>query len=128
MARNVVKTDKAASPLGTYSQAWVAGNLVFTAGQLGIAPGTRQIVSGGIAEQTRQALRNIAAILDAAGSSLDRVVKTTVFLTDLTDFPALNAVYLEFFATGDPPARSTVEVTGLAAGALVEIEAIAALD
>ena len=124
MPGKVIKTDQAAPPLGTYSQGWVAGNLVFTAGQLGIAPGTKQLVEGGIAEQTRRALQNIAGILEAAGSSMARAVKTTVFLTDLADFAAMNAVYKEFFP-GDPPARSTVEVSALAMGALVEIEAIA---
>ncbi len=127
MPAKVIKTDQAAQPLGTYSQGFVAGSLVFTAGQLGIAPGTKQLVEGGIAEQTRQAMQNIAGILAAGGSGLDRVVKTTVFITDLADFAAMNTVYKEFFPA-DPPARSTVEVSALAMGALIEIEAIATTD
>ena len=127
MPGKVIKTDKAAPPLGTYSQGWVAGNLVFTAGQLGVAPGTKQLVEGGVAAQTRRALQNIAGILEAGGSAMSRVVKVTVFLADLADFGAMNAVYKEFF-TNDPPARSTVEVSALAMGAMVEIEAVGTVD
>ncbi len=122
--REVVQTDQAALPLGPYEQGWIAGNLVFTAGQLGVAPGSKQLVEGGIAAQTRQALQNIAAILEAAGSTLDRVVKTTVFLTNTADSPTMNVVYQESFR-GHLPARSTVIVAALAMGALIEIDAIA---
>jgi len=110
--------------VGPYSQAIRVGDFVFTAGQLAIDPATAELVEGGIEEQTRQVLRNIAAVLDEAGSSIDKVVKTTVFLKDVGDFKAMNEVYGEFFAN-EPPARSTVEVANLALGALVEIDAIA---
>jgi len=123
MKREIVSTDKAPAAVGPYSQAVRVGDLVFTAGQVALDPATGKLVEGGIEEQTRRVLQNLAAVLEAAGSSLDRVVKTTVFLKDMGDFAAMNAVYAEFFPT-DPPARSTVEVSALALGALVEIEAI----
>ena len=123
MKREIVSTDKAPAAVGPYSQAVRVGDLVFTAGRVALDPATGKLVEGGIEEQTRQVLQNLAAVLEAAGSSLDRVVKTTVFLKDMSDFAAMNAVYAEFFPT-DPPARSTVEVSALALGALVEIEAI----
>ena len=123
MKQEIVSTDKAPTAVGPYSQAVRVGDLVFTAGQVALDPATGKLVEGGIEEQTRQVLQNLAAVLEAAGSSLDRVVKTTVFLKDMGDFAAMNAVYAEFFPT-DPPARSTVEVSALALGALVEIEAI----
>jgi 2-iminobutanoate/2-iminopropanoate deaminase len=124
MEREVIVTEKAPAAVGPYSQAIRVGDFVFTAGQLAIEPVTGKLVEGGIEEQTRQVLRNIAAVLEAAGSSLDKVVKTTVFLKDMGDFRAMNEVYGEFFAD-KPPARSTVEVADLALGALVEIDAIA---
>lgn len=124
MKREVIATEKAPAAVGPYSQAIRVGDLVFTAGQLAIDPATGKLIEGGIEEQTRQVLRNIAAVLKAAGSSLDRVAKTTVFLKDMGDFKAMNQVYSEFFAS-EPPARSTVEVSDLALGALVEIDAIA---
>jgi len=123
MKREIISTDKAPAAVGPYSQAVRVGDLVFTAGQVALDPATGKLVEGGIEEQTRRVLQNLAAVLEAAGSSLDRVVKTTVFLKDMGDFAAMNAVYAEFFPT-DPPARSTVEVSALALGALVEIEAI----
>jgi len=123
MKREIISTDKAPAAVGPYSQAVRVGDLVFTAGQVALDPATGKLVEGGIEEQTRQVLQNLAAVLEAAGSSLDKVVKTTVFLKDMGDFAAMNAVYAEFFPT-DPPARSTVEVSDLALGALVEIEAI----
>jgi len=123
MKREVIATKKAPGAVGPYSQAIQVGDFVFTAGQLAFDPATGKFVEGGIEEQTRQVLRNIAAVLEAAGSSLDKVVKTTVFLKDMGDFKAMNEVYSEFFPS-EPPARSTVEV-GLALGALVEIDAIA---
>ena len=124
MKREVIATQQAPAAVGPYSQAIRVGDLVFTAGQLAIDPATGKLVEGGIEEQTRQVLRNISAVLEAAGSSLDRVAKTTVFLKDMGDFKAMNQVYGEFFAS-EPPARSTVEVSDLALGALVEIDAIA---
>ena len=107
-----------------FSSAVRVGDLLFLSGQIGNVPGTRQPVDGGITAQTRQALENIKAVLAFAGSSLDRVVKCTVFLADIQDFAAMNAVYGTYFPK-DPPARSTVAVSGLAVGARVEIECIA---
>jgi 2-iminobutanoate/2-iminopropanoate deaminase len=124
MKREVIATKRAPAAVGPYSQAIRVGDFVFTAGQLAIDPATGKLVEGGIEEQTRQVLRNIAAVLEATGSSLDKVVKTTVFLKDMGDFKAMNGVYAEFFAN-EPPARSTVEVADLALGALVEIDAMA---
>ncbi|MFQ5812342.1 MAG: RidA family protein [Anaerolineae bacterium] len=127
MKREVIATEKAPGAVGPYSQAIRVGHFVFTAGQVAIDPATGKLVEDGIEEQTRQVLRNIAAVLEAAGSSLDKVVKTTVFLKDMSDFKAMNGVYGQFFANG-PPARSTVEVTALALGALLEIDAIAVVE
>jgi len=124
MKREVIATKKAPAAVGPYSQAIRVGDFVFTAGQLAIDPATGKLIEGGIEEQTRQVLRNIAAVLEAAGSSLDKVVKTVVFLKDMGDFKAMNEVYGRFFAN-EPPARSTIEVADLALGALVEIDAIA---
>ena len=125
--KHVVRTEEAPAPFqgAPYSQAIRAGAFVFVAGQLGLRPGDTEI-QGSIREQTEHVLTNLRAILEEAGSSLDRLVKTTVFLTDLGDFPAMNEVYARH--VGDaPPARSTVEVAALPSGALVEIEAIALL-
>jgi 2-iminobutanoate/2-iminopropanoate deaminase len=121
----VVRTERAPAPFqgAPYSQAIVTGNLVFVAGQLGLTADGR-MVDGGIAAQTEQAMQNLGAILEEAGSGLDRLVKTTVFLTDLGDFAGMNEVYARH--VGDaPPARSTVGIAQLPSGALVEIEAIA---
>ena len=107
-----------------FSMAVRVGNLVYLSGQIGNVPGTRTVVSGGIREETRQTLGNIRTTLEAAGSALDRVVKCTVFLADISEFPAMNEVYATFFPA-DPPARSTVAGSGLAFGARVEIECIA---
>ncbi|MGZ8686833.1 MAG: Rid family detoxifying hydrolase [Gaiellaceae bacterium] len=127
MEKAVVRTEDAPAPFqgAPYSQAIVAGELVFVAGQLGLTPGDAA-VEGDIAAQTEQALRNLAAILEAAGSSLDRLVKTSVFLQDLGDFAAVNEVYARHVGER-PPARSTFQVAKLPSGALVEIEAIAHL-
>ena len=107
-----------------FSSAVRVGDLLFLSGQIGNVPGTRQLADGGITGQTRQALENIKALLASAGSSLDRAVKCTVFLTDVKDYAAMNAVYATYFPK-DPPARSTVAARGLAGGARVEIECIA---
>ena len=127
MEKSVIRTEKAPAPFqgAPYNQAIVAGDLVFVAGQIGLEPG-ETVVTGEVATQTGQALSNLEAILTAAGSSLESLVKTTVFLVDLGDFQAMNEVYAT--RVGDrPPARSTVEVSGLPAGARVEIEAVAHL-
>ncbi len=120
----VIHTDKAPKAIGPYSQALQANGLIFTAGQVALHPETGQLVEGGIEAQTRQVLNNLTAVLQAAGASLANVVKTTVFMQDLGQFSAMNAVYAEFF-TGNFPARSTVQVAGLPKGALVEIECVA---
>jgi 2-iminobutanoate/2-iminopropanoate deaminase len=126
MSKSAIKTEYAPKAIGPYSAGIQTGKMVFTAGQLGLVPSTGELVNG-VEEQTRQALQNIRGILDAAGASMDQIVKTTVFLQDMKDFPAMNAVYATFF--GDtPPARSTVQVAGLPKAGLVEIEAIAILD
>ena len=125
--KQIISTEKAPKAIGPYSQAIRAGNLVFTAGQIGLDPSTMEIVASeasGVATQSRQVLTNLKHVLEAAGSGLGHVVKTTVFLADMADFAAMNAVYAEFFPE-NPPARSTVAVRGLPKGALVEIEAIA---
>ena len=124
MDRNIVATDKAPGAAGPYSQGVLAGGFVFAAGMIGLDPKTGQLGSSDVAGQTRQALTNLQSVLEAAGSSLDRAVKTTVFLTDMGDFSQMNAAYAEFFPA-DPPARTTVQVGPLPKGALVEIDAIA---
>ena len=124
--REIVKTGAAPAAIGPYSQAIKAGGMVFLSGQIPLDPKSGEIVAGDIQVQTRQVLANLKAVLTAAGGSLDRVVKTTVFLTSMDDFPKMNEVYGEFFSTA-PPARSTVEVRRLPRGAAVEIEAIAVL-
>jgi len=122
-----IATDRAPAAIGPYSQAIHAGKLLFVSGQLGLDPATKKLVDGGVAAQARRALDNLAAILEAAEASLDRVTKTTIFLTDMAHFAEVNAVYAEKF--GDHrPARSTIAVAGLPLGGLVEIEAIARLD
>ena len=124
--KQVVRTDEAPGPFqgAPYNQAIRVGDLVFVAGQLGISPATGELAGAGVAEQTEQIMRNLAAILYAAGSGLDRLVKTTVFLMDLGDFGAMNEVYAQHVGER-PPARSTVQISGLPSGALVEIEAVA---
>ncbi len=127
MPKQVIATDNAPAAVGAYSQGIIAGGFVFTAGQIPLIPGTSSLREGGIEAQTRQSMNNVKGVLEAAGSSLDKVVKTTVFLADIQDFAAFNAVYSEFFPD-NPPARSTVQAGGLPVGALVEIEALATLD
>ncbi len=125
--KEIVVTDKAPKALGPYSAAVRAGNFVFTAGQLGLDPQSGDFIPGGIEDQTQQALQNLAAVLEAAGSSLKKVVKTTVFLKDMDDFAAMNGVYGKFF-TEEFPARSAVQAARLPKDGLVEIEAVALLD
>ena len=126
--KQTVRTEQAPAPFqgAPYNQAVKVGDLVFVAGQLGLRPGESEMVGAGVADQTEQVMANLRAILEAAGSGLDKLVKTTVFLQNLDDFAAMNEVYARH--AGDrPPARSTVEVAKLPSGALVEIEAIAHL-
>jgi 2-iminobutanoate/2-iminopropanoate deaminase len=125
--KEVITTEKAPKALGPYSAGIRVGNMIYTAGQVGIDPAIGDIVAGGIEAETRQVLHNLQAVLKAAGSSLDRVVKTTVFLQDMNEFSRMNAVYAEFFKE-KPPARSTVQVGALPKGAAVEIEAVAFTD
>jgi 2-iminobutanoate/2-iminopropanoate deaminase len=123
-SRTPVHTDHAPKAIGPYSQAIAAGGMVYCAGQTPIDPATGELVSGGIEAQTHQVLRNLGAVLQAAGSGYDRVVKTTVFLKNMNDFAAMNAIYATYFRDA-PPARSTVEVARLPRDCIVEIECIA---
>jgi 2-iminobutanoate/2-iminopropanoate deaminase len=127
MSKEAIATAKAPVAIGPYSQGVRTDRLVFTAGQIALDPATQDVVSGGIAEQTAQVFENLKAILDAAGSSLDDVVKATVFLKDFNDFAAMNQVYASYLAGEGktPPARTTVEVSRLPKDVLVEIELIA---
>lgn len=124
VTRQVVLPEGGAKPIGPYSPGIRIGNKLFTSGTTGIDPGAGSLVAGGIEAETRQALENLKKVLEAGGASLGSVVKTTVFMVDLTDFAAMNAVYAQFFEA-DPPARSTIQVVALPGGASVEIEAIA---
>jgi len=127
MNKHVIATDKAPAAIGPYSQAVRAGNLLFTAGQIPLDPVTQQVVAGGITEQTTRALENLKAILEEAGTSLAKAVKTTVYLKDMKDFAAMNAVYGAYLGAKGvtPPARTTVEVSRLPKDVLVEIELVA---
>ncbi len=122
--KKIIQTDKAPGAIGPYSQAVRTENMVYTAGQIGLDPATMEIVGGGVEAETRQVLNNLRQVLEAANSGLNYVVKTTVFLRDMADFPKMNAVYGEFFSE-NPPARSTVAVASLPKNVAVEIEAIA---
>lgn len=126
MSRQVVHTESAPRAIGPYAQAIVANGLVFCSGQIALNPATGELIEGDIAAQTEQAIKNLRAVLEAAGSSLAHVVKTTVFLHSMADFSAMNAVYGQFFSE-NPPARSTVGNLELPRGARFEIEAIALL-
>jgi 2-iminobutanoate/2-iminopropanoate deaminase len=122
--KDVIGTDQAPAAVGPYSQGVQGGGLLFTAGQLGLVPGTKEFAGSDIESQTRQALTNLEAVLEAGGSCLKHVLKTTVFLADMDEFPRMNAIYAEFFPQ-DPPARSAVEVAALPLEGRVEIEAVA---
>lgn len=124
VTKTVISTEHAPKAIGPYSQVIRAGDFIFAAGQTGLDPSTMELVAGGVQAQARQVLTNLKHVLEAAGSSLSRVVKTTVFLTDMANFATMNAVYMEFFPE-NPPARSTIAVAGLPKDGLVEIEAIA---
>jgi len=124
MEKKVVFTEKAPKPIGPYSQAIIAGNLIFTAGQIPIDPATNQVVQGNIKEQTRRVLENLRAILESVGATFDDVVKVTIYMKDLNEFSAMNEVYSEYFKNS-PPARTTVEVSRLPRDVRIEIDLIA---
>ena len=124
MSKRIIRTEQAPQAIGPYSQAVVGGGFVYVAGQLALDPRTGQLVPGDVRIQTKRVMENIKAILEGAGSSLDRVVKTTVFLRDLNDFGAMNEIYGSYFQE-DPPARSTFQVAKLPRDGAVEIEAVA---
>ncbi len=122
--KEIIQTAGAPKAIGPYSQAVKTNGFVFASGQIPIDPTTGQFVAGGIAEQTEQVLRNLSAVLEAAGTGLERVIKTTVFLADISEFAAMNEIYGKFFPN-DPPARATIQAAGLPRDARVEIEVIA---
>jgi len=124
MSKDIISTDQAPAAVGPYSQGVRLGNFIFTAGQLGLVPETGEFAGPDIQSQTRQALKNVEGVLEAAGSCLQHVVKVTVFLQDMEEFSQMNEVYAEFFSEA-PPARSAVEVAALPLGGRVEIEAVA---
>ncbi|OGX27825.1 MAG: hypothetical protein A2787_05200 [Omnitrophica WOR_2 bacterium RIFCSPHIGHO2_01_FULL_48_9] len=128
MPRKIIKAPKAPVPIGPYNQAVAANNLVYTSGQIAIDPKTNEVCPGGITEQTRMVLSNLKAVLEGAGSSFDKVLKNTVFLKNMSDFTAMNAVYSEFFKAENAPARSTIEVARLPKDVLVEIESVAIIE
>ncbi len=122
--KKVIQTNNAPKPVGPYSQAIEVGNLLFCSGQIAIVPATDEVLTSDVETQTRQVMKNIKAVLDQAGYNWNQIVKTTIFLTDMKDFPKVNAIYGEAFSEL-PPARSTVQVSGLPKGVNVEIEVIA---
>ena len=126
MSVRIVHTDKAPAAIGPYSQGVITGNLLFTAGQIALDPATGQILQGDVTAQTERVMRNLTAVLESAGASWSDVVKTTVYLQDMADFPRVNEVYGRMIGEARP-ARSTVQVSGLPRGVLVEIDAVAAL-
>jgi 2-iminobutanoate/2-iminopropanoate deaminase len=124
IVKEIVSSEKAPKAIGPYSQAIKVNHLVYTSGQLGLDPASGNLVDGGVEAETRQALVNLSAVLEAAGANLDQVIKTTVFLRDINDFTRMNGIYAEFFKS-HPPARSAVQVAALPKGGAVEIEAVA---
>ncbi len=124
--RQIVSTSDAPAAIGPYSQAVIAGNLLFTAGQIPLDPATMKIVEGDVTVQAERVMKNLEAVLTAAGTTFAHIVKTTCFLADLNDFPAFNAVYGQYFGD-DAPARSTVQVAKLPMGSLVEVECVAVI-
>ncbi|MEA2433037.1 MAG: 2-iminobutanoate/2-iminopropanoate deaminase [Actinomycetota bacterium] len=126
MTKTVISTSEAPQAIGPYSQAVSFGDFVFCSGQVALDPATGELVGDGVGEQARRCMENLRAVLAAAGTNLDRIVKTTIFLTDMNDFVEVNEAYGSFFSS-DPPARATVAVVGLPKGARVEIECLAAL-
>jgi 2-iminobutanoate/2-iminopropanoate deaminase len=124
MKKEIIKTDKAPAAIGPYSQAVKYENLVFTSGTLGVDPGSGSFVEGGIQAQTKQCLENLKAVLEASGSSMENVLKATVFIKDMNDFPKINEIYGQYF-TKEQPGRSCVEVARLPKDGLIEIETIA---
>ena len=124
--KKAIFSEKGAKPIGPYTPAIRYENLLFTSGQIGLDPQTGKLVPGGVEAEARQALKNMKTLIVAGGSTLDRVIKTTLFLTNIADFAAVNQIYAEYFSS-EPPARSTVQVSGLPGGALVEVEAVAAV-
>ncbi len=127
LKRKIISTKNAPAAVGPYSQAVRVGDFIYTAGQIPLVPESGKLIEGDIKEQTRQVMQNLAQVLEAAGSSLANIVKTTIFVTNLADFAAINKTYGSFFAA-DPPARSTVQVAALPLGAQVEIEVVAVLS
>ena len=127
MPKKIVNPPNAPKPIGPYNQAVIIGNLVYTSGQIAIDPKTGQMSTGNVTEQTKMVLTNLKAVLEGAGSSLNNIVKATVFLKNMNDFAAMNAVYGEFIDAKVAPARSTIEVARLPKDALVEIEAVATI-
>ena len=124
MEKKIISTDKAPAEIGPYSQAVKAGDIIYTSGMIPVIPQTGEIVDG-VEAQARQVLTNVRSLLEASGSSMDKVIKTTVFIKDMNDFAKINAIYAEFFEEGSYPARSCVEVARLPKDVLMEMEAIA---
>ena len=122
---HVVATDKAPKAVAAYSQAVIAQGIVYLSGQIGLEPATGELVPGGVRPQAERVLQNLAAVLAAAGSSFDKALKVTIYLTSIADFPVVNELYARYVAVGHPPARATVAVSALPRGALVEIDMIA---
>jgi 2-iminobutanoate/2-iminopropanoate deaminase len=125
MSKTIIKTDKAPLPVGPYNQAVKIGNLIYTSGQIPLDAKTNQMITGGISEQTKLVMEHLKTLLEVSGSSLDKAIKATVFLKDMNDFAAMNAVYAQYFPSELAPARSTVQVARLPKDALVEIEIVA---
>ncbi|MCF7933727.1 MAG: RidA family protein [Spirochaetia bacterium] len=123
MKRTIIRSDRAPGAVGPYSQAVASGGLIFCSGQIPFVPGTKEFIAGGVEEQATQCLDNLSAVLEEAGGSLATALKVTIYLTDMADFGAVNAVYAAYF-TDEPPARLCVEVSALPLGARIEIDAI----